>query len=132
MDLKNEGKTWNYQKREKYAGLDINAKNHRIIRQLFIDDFIAENTIKLESGEITESELNKQATEYAAAHIRYNQKMKSAYDKGKTHFKFGGRAEPVRTVEMLQRFQKSIEEIQEKYNNLKQESDESKSTAEGV
>jgi hypothetical protein len=124
MDIKNHGKTWLYQKREKYAGLDINAKNHRVVRMMFEQDYLSDNISKVESGEVTEDQLIKEAKEYSAAHIRYNKKMKEAHDRGKTHFMFNGRVEPVRTVEMLERFKDSVYELQEKYSNLKQENEQ--------
>jgi len=124
MDIKNHGKTWLYQKREKYAGLDINAKNHRVVRMMFEQDYLSDNISKVESGEVTEDQLIKEAKEYSSAHIRYNKKMKEAHDRGKTHFMFNGRVEPVRTVEMLERFKDSVYELQEKYSNLKQENEQ--------
>lgn len=124
MDVKNHGKTWVYQKREKFAGLEIMPKNNKIVKKMFMEDFISENHHLLDSGEISEEELLKKAEKYALEHIRYNKKMKKAHDKGKTHFMFNGRVEPVRTVEMLERFKKSIEEIQNKYNKIEEENEQ--------
>lgn len=133
MDHKNHGKTWFYQKRERFAGLDITPKNNKIVKRMFMEDFISDNSYLVDSGEISEEELLKKAENYALEHIRYNKKMREAHNKGKTHFMFNGRVEPVRTVEMLERFKKSLDEIQQKYNKIAEENEQRiESSVEGV
>jgi len=124
MDRKNEGITWMYKKRETFAGLDIDWKNHRSFKESFKQDYIEENVDRVERGEITDEELERDAEKYAKEHIKYNKKMKRAHDKGHSHFMFNGRREPVRTLEMLQRFHEGIERIQEQYKINKNKEEE--------
>lgn len=110
-----EGVNYMRLKRESFAGLQITAENRRQFLNAFAQDYLEENKEKIESGEVDQSVILKEAEEYAKEHINFHNKMFKNYMKGNEFFQWRGKRERVLTQEYLSRMQNFLKDMEEKY-----------------
>ena len=123
----NKGVTWDYYNRESLAAIEVTAENKRMYMRKFMDDFIEGSKDKVDSGELTQEQVNVEAEKFARNYINFYKKMERKYRKGDMFLTWKGKREPVVTEEKLSRMRKYMEALEEKY---KTEEAEKESAAE--
>ena len=81
----------------------------------FMDDFIEGSKDKVDSGELTQEQVNVEAGKFARNYINFYKKMERKYRKGDMFLTWKGKREPVVTEEKLSRMRKYMEALEEKY-----------------
>ncbi len=125
--VSNKGITWDYYNRESLAAIEVTAENKRMYMRKFMDDFIEGSKDKVDSGELTQEQVNVEAEKFARNYINFYKKMERKYRKGDMFLTWKGKREPVVTEEKLSRMRKYMEALEEKY---KTEEAEKESAAE--
>lgn len=125
--VSNKGITWDYYNRESLAAIEVTAENKRMYMRKFMDDFIEGSKDKVDSGELTQEQVNVEAGKFARNYINFYKKMERKYRKGDMFLTWKGKREPVVTEEKLSRMRKYMEALEEKY---KTEEAEKESAAE--
>lgn len=115
--INNRGITWEYSDREKYSGLSITAENKRSLLNKYIDDFMLSSKERLDSGEISKSDLLVEADKFARDYVNFYRKMERKFFKGHSFMQWRGKREKVTTLEYLSRMQNFMNQLEEKYKN---------------
>ncbi len=113
--VENKGITWDFYNRESLAAIEITAANKRMYMRKFMDDFIEGSKDKVESGELTQEQVEVEAEKFARNYINFYKKMEKKYYKGDMFLTYKGKREPVVTEEKLSRMRKYMEALEEKY-----------------
>jgi len=111
----NKGITWDYYERESLASIEVTAENKRKYMRKFMDDFIEASKGKIESGELTQEQVEIEAEKFARNYINFYKKMERKYRKGNMFLTWKGKREPVITEEKLSRMRQYMNALEEKY-----------------
>lgn len=110
-----KGVTWDYFKREPFAGRVITPQNRNsIIKEKYLE-YLSKSESHGKEGDVNDRQEERIAYIEARNYVNFEKKHERAYLKGKNAFTFHGEKRLVLTLDRVERLKENLAEIEERY-----------------